>query len=138
MVLILHSSALRNQVSTEHMNPVPQSLRCTHRKTIFVMADINNDGYTDILNPDVDNIYWFPNAAGGGCIDVNACSYEPNPFNTWDDWSCCYFCGCMDPMAYNFSSSALCARMDLVCITWPDMFMMIPMVMGLNKQESLV
>jgi uncharacterized repeat protein (TIGR01451 family) len=70
------------------------------------IADLDGDGDMDVLSAsDADNkIAWYENLSGEGCMDPDACNYDPE---VWiENNTCCYECGCTVIGAVNYSSTA--------------------------------
>ncbi|MEO0404008.1 MAG: VCBS repeat-containing protein, partial [Bacteroidota bacterium] len=72
------------------------------------LGDLDQNGYLDVVwnNNLSDQIVWHKNN-GLGCMDVNACNYDP--LAQIDSGNCCYDdCGCTNPVALNYDASAVC------------------------------
>lgn len=72
-------------------------------------TDLDNDGDIDVLTPNVGtgDIGWYENLTGEGCMDEEACNFNPE---AWiENGSCCYTeCGCTNPLAINYIDDASC------------------------------
>ncbi|MDP4826230.1 MAG: VCBS repeat-containing protein [Flavobacteriales bacterium] len=70
-------------------------------------ADLDGDGDKDVVSASFYGHGWYENNHGLGCIDSNACNFNPN---AWvENGSCCYEnCGCTNPLAGNYLESATC------------------------------
>ena len=72
-------------------------------------SDLDGDGDIDVLSASQldDKIAWYENLTGEGCTDTEACNFDTD---AWiDNGSCCYTdCGCIDPIAENYSDTAEC------------------------------
>ncbi len=79
-------------------------------QTTMELVDLDKDGDLDVLSAiqsPIDEVIWFENLLGEGCMDNTACNYDESAFI--DDGSCCFgVCGCMDESAINYKAAANC------------------------------
>jgi len=73
--------------------------------SIIAAGDLNSALEGDAASEGVDYLSVGGVSCGVGCMDENACNYDPE--STVDNGSCTYDCmGCTDPLACNYDSSA--------------------------------
>ena len=72
-------------------------------------ADMDGDGDMDVLSvgSGQGQVTWFENLAGEGCINPDACNFNPDAFI--ENGTCCLgVCGCMDIYSANYNQDAVC------------------------------
>ncbi|NNC84187.1 MAG: VCBS repeat-containing protein, partial [Flavobacteriales bacterium] len=74
----------------------------------ILASDRDGDGDLDLIlaRSLLGFVSYFENHLNEGCMDPDACNYDPNAIV---DTGCCYnSCGCTDPQALNFDEAATC------------------------------